>query len=355
MSTSERSATATHVPLGWFRFLLAAMVFLNHTDGVVLLLPGTVTPGAIAVFMFFILSGYLITSGILTFYPKAPLRFAANRFLKIYPAFWLAYGFSLAILMLDGGQELMAGPAAAIARDGLTTRRLLMALSVVGGYVDGIGLHPLSPAWTLGIEVFFYLVIAAAVHVGGPLLGKGPALAAAGVAALALYLLSVLVPGNEVRFFSFMRYAPLFCLGGALSVWRSGRHPFAAAMMIAAGAASLHWLLGSRSYRYVGFEDSRQIVDTAVMIGLFLIFILCIRLRIAGWHAALDRRLGDLTYPLYLIHVPVIVLLWRGGGSFGVLPLLATFGACLAAAWVLWLVAEYPFEVLKTRLRGART
>ncbi|MFT5239279.1 MAG: peptidoglycan/LPS O-acetylase OafA/YrhL [Candidatus Promineifilaceae bacterium] len=71
---------------GTYRALLAFMVVALHLGGVPII-------GPYAVFGFYILSGYLMTTIMHTRYGYSPvgfLQYAVNRALRIYPAYWVS-------------------------------------------------------------------------------------------------------------------------------------------------------------------------------------------------------------------------------------------------------------------------
>jgi peptidoglycan/LPS O-acetylase OafA/YrhL len=128
--------------LDWLRALAAGLVIIGHSHG--RLAPG----GAIGVSVFFVLSGYLITSillrdGMMT--GGNIVRFIVRRIARIYPM----YVFQIAI---------MAAFLAAFRRDDLDT--LLAALPDLLFFMTQSPQH-IGPAigvlWTLYIEFWFYL------------------------------------------------------------------------------------------------------------------------------------------------------------------------------------------------------
>src|SRR5215469_4872256 len=125
---------------GVFRLSLALLVFLNHTSRVDL--------GFSAVLIFFLLSGYWIFSMWTTRYSKARQPYATffvSRMWRLLPAFLLcsAIAWSLAILN-DEVPPL-----------GNWLYQLVPNLIIIG---YGLDWQPNVPAWSLDIEVQFYLI-----------------------------------------------------------------------------------------------------------------------------------------------------------------------------------------------------
>jgi len=137
--------------LDGLRIVAVAGVFLFHT------LTGFAPGGSIGVDVFFTLSGFVITLLIMKEYRSTGrLRvgvFYAKRLARLWPAL-LAVCAAVVIVALIfpssgwGGQEASAIPAAAYVMD----------LANYGAFGSSTGGNALSPAWTLAVEEQFYLV-----------------------------------------------------------------------------------------------------------------------------------------------------------------------------------------------------
>jgi peptidoglycan/LPS O-acetylase OafA/YrhL len=66
-----------------------------------------------------------------------------------------------------------------------------------------------------------------------------------------------------------------------------------------------------------------------------------------------DRRLGELSYPLYIGHGATLTALAGFSTRRGALPYCAAIGLSLLLAWMLHAAVEKPLRGLRTRLRGA--
>ncbi len=202
------SATpARRPPLGaltGIRFIAAAMVLLFHFGAGFAARVGAPRPlvtllgnGYLGVSLFFMLSGFIIAY---TYEGKLGTRaalasYAAARFSRIYPVYLLAL-----VLMLPFAWPTLTGAGAA--------RVLLMVQSWTRPTSDG-GYSWMVQAWTLSVELFFYLcapLLLAALRRAGP-----RALAVAAVA-LALALPVLQVPGtppDTVPRFAWLAFVPL--------------------------------------------------------------------------------------------------------------------------------------------------
>ncbi len=146
------SAKAAYRPFGTYRFLLATLVLASHSSD---LLPkpnllGTLALGNVGVMLFFVLSGFVVSEALDAFYEGKILKFAANRAMKIVPAYWVILAISFAVwAMLDHP-----------AMSQLDARTIVGNIILMGGYLGITKVNIISIAWAVQIEVIFYILIA---------------------------------------------------------------------------------------------------------------------------------------------------------------------------------------------------
>lgn len=137
--------------LDGLRAIAVAGVFLFHT------VTGFAPGGSIGVDVFFTLSGFVITLLILKEHrATGRLRlgvFYAKRLARLWPALLAVCGVVVIVALVFpasgwGGQAASAVPAAAYVMD----------LANYGAFGSSTGGNALSPAWTLAVEEQFYLV-----------------------------------------------------------------------------------------------------------------------------------------------------------------------------------------------------
>ncbi|MFZ5719189.1 MAG: acyltransferase family protein [Pseudomonadota bacterium] len=256
------------LPPGAFRVLLAFAVVAAHiTD---------LNIGRLAVMMFFFLSGFWIADiWAKRFGPSSVGRFYLSRYLRIAPLFVIATGLAV---------WLRQAPA------DLNTFNLLGLASR--------GPHPTPVAWSLDIELQFYLLAPVLLA----LLTRAPWLTLAGS-------LPVLAFGywlhGEHGAFTVLKYLPAFLLG-ALTFqldWRPSRRlaliSLGAFLAVSAGLAftPLFWKTAAQG-------TPRDLYAMIWMLPLLPYMAHSLRIKSSPF----DRVLSDLTYPLYLIHPLVIYL-----------------------------------------------
>jgi peptidoglycan/LPS O-acetylase OafA/YrhL len=334
---------ARYRPLGAFRFGLALLVVLQHFQH---LLPpeqrvflSHMGFGAIAVCVFFAVSGFVVAEANATFYAGRPGAFLANRAVRLAPPYFATLALSVlvhAVLWNSGKLVLwdydLTGSPLAPAR---------LARGVLG-LMPGFSPHRLGEdfefipfVWTLRLEVAFYIAAACAMAAAVKARAPWPVGAAmcAGLLVSALFLLLAHRPG-------ILSTAPMFLVGSALFLldtrpgWRHGALLAVSVCVAAAGFAS---------WRQHGAPVLMW--QLSVLAGLLALFAWLVTRD--GDFRWLDKRLGNLSYPLYLNHYVVGIL---ANSLIGWLDWRVFAGACVAAV-LLAMAAE---SVIDKPLRGLR-
>jgi peptidoglycan/LPS O-acetylase OafA/YrhL len=342
--------------LGGFRFLLASCVVVSHTADYISPQLRNLYLGNVGVLLFFVVSGFVISEACDVFYRRRIGRFLMNRALKIYPAYWAATAIAYLLYPhFDMTAISDIPPVRFEAWPVLVNVSLLLAyLPRANNFIL------LSQAWAVIIEFQFYFV-AAALFFCVPLFRHGGrALAAAGVAALAVYVY-VAATGSEHRFFGAFQHAPFFVFGAALYFCLERRSAALGVLVVAAAVLSLHAyfaynargaLAGMPWDWSLGIPWSVVVSTVLFALGLVLFVALC-RSRPPAAVERLDKRLGDVTYALYLIHMPVAVLAMSFAMT-GVPAFVFIAVTSLVAAVAIHRLAERPAMSLRNRLRGYR-
>lgn len=344
--------------MGLFRLLLAFAVLAGH-GGV---LDFEILPGPVAVRAFFMISGFSMALVLNNKYAGTPRRtFYLSRLLRLAPCYAAVLAASLAAAaLLDAHPFLRRDTLAALVREG------------------GAALPAF--AWTnlavLGQEVLYWLRL---LPGGGLAWSPGPAAATA----KAYTLLLVPQAWSLSLEFCFYLAAPwLLTRGRGLAGWALA---LSLGLHVVLDRAFpqldpvLQRLLPTQLYLflagYFAYTVSARLRDTPaaralghlLLLGLclfvmlyevlagpmrFAVFqtLLCLSLPfvfLAYRRSALDRFLGRLSYPFYLVHYLVIGLFETFWGEAGPAALAALV---LAAALALYLAVELPAERLRRRL-----
>lgn len=369
-SAARPAAQAGYVPFGAFRLLLSLLVVLQHaaaqlgTPGIRAAV-GPFEPGSTAVFVFFVLSGTIIADAVDHTYRSRPFAFLANRLMRIVPSYAVALAVTLAVaaLAFACGLGPIAADGSTLQPGDLVSPRVIAAnlAAVLPGVPHGLFGEPvpmLIPiVWAVRIEVLFYVAYFAAVLIsttGG--IGLGRVLSVFGAAALVAAVASV-----ETGAGAALANAPFFVLGVAAHRLLARDRTFDGGAVIAglfaAGALVLSlWRIASLDPVIAGTAQVRVTpVEIGLFIGLITLFanLATVRLEPGAWVRA-DRRLGDLTYPLYLNHMAVVSLaaaatVVPSAGGMAVASALA-----IVASWLIAAPTEPVIARLRDRIRGKR-
>lgn len=331
---TQPAGTPQYTPLGAFRVMLALFVLVAHAR---FLFPGNgaffaIAPEQVGVVLFFVVSGFVMPSAWWSFYQGAPGRFLLNRFVRLVPP-WLVVFAIVAILT--------GGP--------VSLRDVAINVAMMGPYFNVMWPPGTSPIWTVFVEFnyyFAYFVLFGVIAAGL----KVPRALFLFLLACAVGYAFVVVTGGNKRFFGALQWAPYFGLGTALFVWRKRILP----SRIALGAMALMVALIVHHFGSIYVQESDPWVATAALLILILALVLLTGPLPAGRWRAIDRRLGDLTYPLYLCHLPVISAL----AYFDVIrkpqDFLIVLVASVLAAGALHLCVERPLANARNKVRGAQ-
>ena len=140
---------------GVFRFILAINVVIFHILGVASI-------GPYAVYSFFVLSGFLMTMIMHASYGyslNGLKRYILNRFLRLYPVYWVLLLISVLVIYLIGPEASQIFHPKMVIPD--TIGRVIANITMIYPRFEPVT-YPvrLSPAtWALTIEIIFYVLI----------------------------------------------------------------------------------------------------------------------------------------------------------------------------------------------------
>lgn len=332
---------------GIYRFVLAMCVASTHIG------PVQAAAGGYAVFGFYTLSGYLMTTVLQHTYLRQRLgilRFYANRALRIYPAYIVMVLVTWLLVVL---LPVIRPPSMAMIYPPQSIFSLFTNFSLVG-YIglDGhtlphINNQQLIPVgWSLSVEWIFYLLL--------------PFLAYNRTITLAWFVISLCYSTTaEIRDYPYaMRYSS----------------PLAASLCFSSGAMIHHFLRPSLPrvswplIMLLAFVAFKHAVTSGLYVdpmrfGLYYslcanVLLICCLLPYSDPPqplARIDRYFGNLSYPIFLSHYTagmLMLTLFPSIDPQSAIHLKGSLIPLIGFAHLLWRYIEEPVNRLRDRLRG---
>lgn len=312
--------------------------------------------GWVGVEVFFVISGFVIANSAAH---ASPMSFLKSRLLRLYPAAWICATLTLLGILLVGATPLS---------DSLGAYLRSMTLWVRGPWIDGV-------YWSLAVEIVFYALVFG-VLLGRRVLSLGmlPWLLTAlslgyGVVHEAALLGAHFLPASAERFIEayseplLLRYGSFFAVG--VWLWMAGERLLTPAraigLAVAVGLCALEAVqraqalaAGEVTYRaaysplvpvLLWFAATAAIAAVAVRPDWFSV-------RGARAQSAM-KRLGLMTYPLFLTHSVLGAALIRSLVGAGVDPWAALAAAICGALATAFAISASGELWVRSALRAA--
>lgn len=246
--------------------------------------------GFFGVALFFLISGFVITH---VAQQETRVSFIVKRTFRLYPPLIVSILIALVAYQLEA---IVIGQPYAFST--LPTRDILLSMTMLD-VIAGTPLGALAVGWTLTIELVFYVHVALLF----PLVQTRPLVASAllivwGVVGTHLFIGAGLHTVGEMT-----HYLPLFAIGMAVRGWsrnRSVRHLPLIFLVLAGLEAYIINLVMMKPWALGPTEQFP--VQVIYALGVFTLFCF-VGERYRGGRVL--RWVGDISYSLYLIHVPV--------------------------------------------------
>lgn len=340
--------------LDGIRGAAVVLVMLTHSSAFLDVGSGLLYSGFFGVDVFFVLSGFLITTLLLEESAKTGgislLRFFQRRMWRLVPA--LVFGVVLAgagAALVGANLQGVAYPTAA-----------LYALGFVGNW-SGSSLGLLAHAWSLGVEAQYYLVwplvVALLMRRGmrAHVLAAGAALGAVLVAVLRAM---VVHESGPVELVHGVLRADAMMLGSAIGVLFVTDRERLASVVAGARAVRLATagLVAYIAYAEIGGRLGRAsftkdvLFVGSVSVAVLLAMIVTGRVPLRPLSSRPIVAVGKLSYSLYLVHYPVFRTLARIGPDNAWLSAAIGWTASFALAVLSYALVERPALRVKDRL-----
>ncbi|CAB3628311.1 acyltransferase family protein [Achromobacter aegrifaciens] len=351
--------------MGFLRTLLALSVVLDHLGaGATNHLVG----GRLAVQLFYVISGFLI-SYVLTatdHYQGAVGKFYANRFLRLFPIYLAVAALTLAAHVMSGGAFFRIYDALPFSAElflvlsniFIMGQDWLMffgiehsALKFTGNFAHSeVPLYEgllVPQAWTLGVEMSFYLVAPFILHSPRRLL----ALLAASLALRGVLIATGIGLGDPWTYRFFPTELALFLLGSLshqvlLPRYKAWTQRIKRLPEIGTAVLAVYCVLHFSIAMNQTVRDGLAVLLFGALLPLAFLF--------QSRHR-LDKAIGELSYPIYICHSLVIMFFkWLLEEAHLDQPLLfmaLVITSTIAFSALLNSVIADPIERLRSRLR----
>ncbi|KQB98503.1 hypothetical protein AL073_02445 [Loktanella sp. 1ANDIMAR09] len=303
--------------------------------------------GFIGVDVFFVISGFLITSLILRETAEERFTFKdfyLRRLRRLGPALLV----TIALTLLAGWFILPPTLYQATAQAALAT---LLSVSNIffwqqTGYFDNAAAYkPLLHTWSLAVEEQFYFIWPAALVIAARYLSKADLLAAMITLSLISLGLSQMLLGDHASAAFYFTPFRIFAFGSgavlALTGWEA-RNVITANIASLSGLLIILFVAGTmhETAPFPGLNGAIPVVATALMIY-------------AGPTAIMNRAIalppiryiGRISYSVYLLHWPLIIyFIFLFGQAQTSLQVLGLIALTLAAGAIMYHLIEVPFR-----------
>jgi len=363
---------------GSLRFLLAMIVVYAHY------FPNIGHVGKFAVMGFFVVSGYLITRVVGGPYSNGfdgLKRFAANRILRIYPTYWVCALISLIVIIIYPTQAFNIKPSMQIPHSGWEWFLQVVIFGLLDPESGRNEVMLVPVAWSLSVELFFYVVIALFAS-----RSKYVTLAWFGLSGfIATY--HVFYSSIDRAYFSYDGTMIAFAAGATLYFYEKplilflqnlyGNRKVTAFIISCAAICTLSlWQEPIAIVAYLNGADIDDLRSSIPYDHLFLIYLtipivaisLLLSMEIKAdekkgffysrFLAKVNELLADLSYPIFLLHWAVLVQVTaafggRGGEGLDRNPLYSVIAVpiVIVIAYLVVRFVERPVGVLRKMIR----
>jgi peptidoglycan/LPS O-acetylase OafA/YrhL len=315
--------------------------------------------GTYAVFGFYCLSGYLMTLIMQTNYGYSVSgfkKYSLNRFLRLYPIYWISILFTL-VLIWSLGSEFTSNYKSNMALPS-SLYEIFTNVAIFFPFLEPTRLTP--PAWALTVEIFFYILI-------GFGLSKNKRITALWFFFSILYHIGayVFLLGGGDRYFTIFAASLPFSAGALIF-----HHRLELSQLIKFVSGKLYnhlplclsclfmlnWLSAYFLKAFLGVFFYMNFAICALLVA-----VLSNRKSLLFISKKFDSWLGDFSYPIYLFHYQVGLLVIVVLDSLGIelirpdLSLMViSIPLLFILSWLVSLAVERPIERIRKNIKAKK-
>ena len=264
--------------------------------------------GSYAVFSFFVLSGFLMTTIMKDTYDYTSdgiKRYTINRCLRLYPMYWVIAIFTLLAISITS-PDYSADYKTALSFPESSMDIIFNTIMIFPSlFPYDIEPRLSPPTWALTLEIFFYVCIALGISRTRKITIIWVSIS------IIYYIFSYVIDlSNAHRYASVYGASLPFSLGALLyyykeQIFNKLKHSFAISPVISLGLYIFNAFLFTMNDHYEIFQISEILKEVGKYTNLCLSLLVITSLHYNGSKIIskhMDKKIGDYSYPLYLIH-----------------------------------------------------
>lgn len=347
---------------GFYRTMLAVWVMAFHLLDIRII-------GPYAVFSFFVLSGFLMTTIMHDAYgynKNGITRYAINRFLRLYPMYWVVVIFSIVVIYLVTPEYSFRYKSAMQIPE--TFGDLMANISMIFPSILPYNVQPrLSPpTWALTIEIFFYICIALGISKNRKITVVWVMLS------ITYFVWSYMAKlGAPHRYASIFGASLPFSLGALLYYYKSALFCTIKKMRISSPVVllviyALNAAFFTYNAHYLPFAyNSIYLGEIGKYINILLSMLVISSLYYRGnelMSDKVDKIVGDFSYPIYLVQwqcgLLASFILYdqpiRGNSADGLFSFLLALVIALIVSFILIRLVDTNISTIRNKIKTSR-
>lgn len=343
---------------GVYRTILALIVVFHHLLKIPLI-------GHYAVHGFFILSGYLMTYIMHNTYGysfKGKITFAKNRFLRLYPSYWIILVTSIFIILFFGEQFSQQFRGTMYLPNSIKSIVQNFSLIYLDIFPSKVSPRVSPPTWALTVELFYYFLIALGVS-----RTKRITLIWVFMSVLYYILTYYLGYGYAYRYSIVFAGSLPFSIGALIYHFKDELKNLVERYKIIFNSFTMFFLLAISMLLGVFLKKNNLslLLDASVYFnyivnGLLIIYLIQGKLPFIS--KKIDKKIGDYSYPIYLFHWQagffVSMIVWNKPiVNSGYESLINTLLAIIITIVISWLIIKFidePIEKIRKNFKVSK-